>query len=388
MCENAVMFSGRIPGDLRPNAIARARRETEVPFDLTVSNPTVCGIPYPETLLAPLARPGGLVYRPDPLGIEIARRGIAADYLRHGARVEPGRIVLAASSSEAYAFLFKLLCDPGDCVMVPVPSYPLFEHLAALEGVRAVPYALHAEDDWQPSLPEVLPERARALIAVHPNNPTGSYVEASAATSLALACTRRGLALIVDEVFLDYPLVRAGEAPTFAARSDVLTFTLGGLSKSLGLPQLKLSWIAVGGPRAEVDEALRRLEFVADSFLSVGTPVQLALPLLLAEAAPVRTAILERCRANLGTLRGAVAGVPCVTVPAPQGGWSAVVRFPSTIGEEALAIELLQQDGVAVHPGYFFDFPADGYLVVSLLPQLELFAEGAGRLLRRIASKV
>jgi hypothetical protein len=189
-------------------------------------------------------------------------------------------------------------------------------------------------------------------------------------------------------VFLDYPLVRAGEAPTFATRSDVLTFTLGGLSKSLGLPQLKLSWIAVGGPRPEVDEALRRLEFVADSFLSVGTPVQLALPLLLAEAAPVRTAILERCRANLGTLRGAVAGVPCVTVPAPQGGWSAVVRFPSTIGEEALAIELLQQDGVAVHPGYFFDFPADGYLVVSLLPQLELFAEGAGRLLRRIASKV
>jgi alanine-synthesizing transaminase len=382
------MFSARIPGDLRPNAIALARRGAEVPFDLTVSNPTVCGIVYPETLLTPLARPAGLVYRPEPMGIESARRAVAADWRRHGAEVDPGRIVITASSSEAYAFLFKLLCDPGDAVMVPAPSYPLFEHLAALDGVRAVPYRLDPSDGWQPSLPAGFPERTRAVLAVHPNNPTGSYVEPAAADALALLCSRRGLALIVDEVFLDYPLVRIDPAPTFAARADALTFTLGGLSKSLGLPQVKLSWIAVSGPDEAVEEALRRLEFVADNYLSVGTPIQLALPLLLTEAAPVRNAIRERCRRNLDALRAAASPVPAISAPAPQGGWSAVLRFPSTIGEESLALELLQRDGVAVHPGYFFDFPGDGYVVVSLLPEPGVFAEGARRLLHRIASKV
>jgi hypothetical protein len=382
------MFSARVPGDLRPNAIARVRREGEVSFDLTVSNPTQCGIAYPGTLLASLARPAALVYRPEALGIEAARRAVAADYRRHGVEVDHRRIVITSSSSESYAFLFKLLCDPGDAVMVPTPSYPLFEHLAALDGVRALPYRLDPGDGWRPSLPGDLPERTRAVIAVHPNNPTGSYVEPGAATSLALACARHGTALIVDEVFLDYPLVRAVAAPTFAARGDVLTFTLGGVSKSLGLPQLKLSWIAVSGPDEAVEEALRRLEFIADNYLSVGTPIQLALPLLLIEAAPVRDAILDRCRRNLGALRAAASSVPAVSVPAPQGGWSAVLRFPSTIGEEALALELLQQDGVAVHPGYFFDFPGDGYVVVSLLPEPGAFAEGARLLLRRIASKV
>jgi alanine-synthesizing transaminase len=382
------MFSSRVPEDLRPNAIARARRGREIPFDLTVSNPTVCEIAYPEGLLAPLARPEGLVYRPDPLGIESARQAVASDYRRHGVAVDPGRIVITASSSEAYAFLFKVLCDPGDAVMVPVPSYPLFEHLALLDGVHAVPYRLDPGDGWQPSLPADLPERTRAVIAVHPNNPTGSFVEPGAADVLAHGCARRGVALIVDEVFLDYPLARVDHAPTFAARADVLTFTLGGLSKSLGLPQVKLSWIVVNGPDDLVEEARGRLEFVADSYLSVGTPIQLALPPLLIEAVPVREAILERCRGNLEALRAAVASVPEVSVPVPQGGWSAVLRFPSTVGEEAMALELLERDGVAVHPGYFFDFPGEGYVVVSLLPEPEVFAEGARRLLRRIASKM
>jgi alanine-synthesizing transaminase len=382
------MFSARVPGDLRPNAIATARRGTRVSFDLTVSNPTVCGFAYPGALLGALSRPAGLVYRAEPLGIESARRAIAARYLRHGADVNPGRIAIVASSSEAYSFLFKLLCDPGDSVMVPSPSYPLFEHLAALDGVRAIPYRLDPGDGWQPSFRGEIPEGARALIAVHPNNPTGSFIERASADSLAVECARRDMALIADEVFLDYPLARVEAAPTFAIRSDALTFTLGGLSKSLGLPQLKLSWIVVGGPDAGAGEALRRLEFVADNYLSVGTPVQLALPSLLAEAESVREEIVARCRENLDALLAAAAEVAAVPVPLPQGGWSAPIRFPSTIDEEALALELLREDGVAVHPGYFFDFPGDGYAVVSLLPEPATFAEGVRRLLRRIASKV
>jgi alanine-synthesizing transaminase len=388
VCENEPVFSGRIPMDLRPNAIARARGRREIPFDLTVSNPTACGIPYPESLLAPLSRPAGLVYRPEPLGIESARRAVAADCRRHGAVVDPGHVAIVASSSEAYSFLFKLLCEPGDAVLVPYPSYPLFEHLAALDGVRAVPYRLDPDDGWQPSLPAAMPDRARAIVAVHPNNPTGSYVEEASARSLARACARHGLALIADEVFLDYPLVRAEGMPSLAARAEALTFALGGLSKSLGLPQLKLSWIATSGPGGAVEEAVRRLEFIADSYLSVATPVQLALPLLLSEAVPVRGAILARCRENLGTLRAAAAAVPAVSVPPPQGGWSAVLRFPSTIDEEALALELLEQDGVAIHPGYFFDFPGRSYAVVSLLPEPAVFSEGAQHLLRRIAAKI
>jgi len=380
------MFSARFPGDLRPNAIARLRRGTPVPFDLTVSNPTICGIPFPETILEPLSRAEGLVYRPEPLGIESARRAIAADYERHGADVDPRRVAIVASSSEAYSFLFKLLCDPGDTVAVPTPSYPLFEHLAALDGVRAVPYRLDPDDGWQPSLRAGVPEVTRALIAVHPNNPTGSFLEPGPAASLARACARRGAALIVDEVFLDYPLAPGGAAPTFAPFSDTPTFTLGGLSKSLGLPQLKLSWIVVGGPDAAAEEALSRLEFIADNYLSVATPVQLALPSLLVEAQPVREAIRARCRENLGSLLAAAVSVPAVTVRPPQGGWSAPLRFPATIDEEALALDLLREDGVAVHPGYFFDFPGDGYAVVSLLPEPAVFAEGVSRLLRRIAS--
>ncbi len=382
------MFSSRIPGDLQPNALARARERHEIPFDLTVSNPTACGIPYPESLLAPLSRSAGLAYRPEPLGVESARRAVVADYRRHGAEVDPRNVTLVASSSEAYSFLFKLLCEPGDAVLVPSPSYPLFEHLAALDGVRAVPYRLDPEDGWQPALPAEMPDRARAVIAVHPNNPTGSYLEDGSATYLARACARHGMALIADEVFLDYPLVRAEGMPTLAGRADALTFALGGLSKSLGLPQLKLSWIAATGPDVAVEEAMRRLEFIGDNYLSVATPVQLALPLLLNEATPVRRAILVRCRENLGALRAAASPVPAVTVPPPQGGWSAVLRFPSTIDEEALALELLEQDGVAVHPGYFFDFPGRSYAVVSLLPDPAAFSEGVQRLVRRIASKL
>ena len=386
------MFSRRIPTDLRPNLITQARRRLGTPpFDLTVSNPTSCGIPYPEDLLAPLADPAGLRYRPDPRGLRSTREAIAAEYGRGGARVDPNRVVLTASTSEAYTFLFKLLCAPGESVLAPVPSYPLFEHLAGLEAVELVPYRLHAALAWRSDTAELdeAPQTTRAVVVVHPNNPTGSPVHPEDGASLVSRCADRGWALIADEVFLDYILEDSGPAPrSFAATSACLTFTLGGLSKSVGLPQLKLAWIVVGGPDAVVDATLERLDYVADAFLSVATPVQLALPSLLAQGRPVREAIRARCRANLHALVAAVGDVPAVSLHRPRGGWSAVLRVPAVMSEEELVLELLERDGVAVHPGYFFDFPGEAWMVLSLLPREHTFNEGVRRLLRRIASRL
>jgi alanine-synthesizing transaminase len=383
------VFSSRVPGELLLNRIAAARAASPPRFDLTVSNPTGCGIAYPPDLLAPLADPAGLAYRPHPRGLGVALTAVAQEYRRHGITVDPERVLLTASTSEAYAFLFKLVADPGEAVLVPTPSYPLFEHLASVEGVVAVPYRLDPEAAWRLDLPalEHAPEKVRAVVMVHPNNPTGSFVHPADAATVAALAAERGWALIADEVFLDYPLSGgAGASMSFAARSDVLTFTLGGLSKSVGLPQLKLAWIVTGGPEPAVTAALDRLEFIADTFLSVATPVQLALPDLLHRGSAVRDAILARCRGNLAALQGALAGLPAVSATPPGGGWSAVLRFPAVVGEEDLALELLGEDGVAVHPGYFFEFPGEGTLVLSLLPEPGIFAEGVRRLLRRLAA--
>jgi aspartate/methionine/tyrosine aminotransferase len=363
------MFSSRVPHDLKPTAWARARAARgAVPFDLTVSNPTECGFDYPQGILDSLRDPAALRYRPDPKGLRSAREAVAREHAAHGVAVDPERIVITASSSESYSFLFKLLCDPGDTVLVPSPSYPLFEHLAALEGVRVARFPLDPDHDWQPRLPEPHGSRdARAVILVHPNNPTGSWVDPAIAVSLPL---------IVDEVFLDFPLAPHEHARSFAGRTTGLTFTLGGLSKSRGLPQLKLSWIAVGGPVADVGSALEALEFIGDSYLSVGTPVQEALPEILNRAAPVRDAILLRCRENLAAARAIAREIPALTVLPAGGGWSLVVRFPRVISEDALVLDLLERHGVAVHPGYFFDFPTEGYLVISLLPDVKTFAAG------------
>ena len=380
------MFSRRIPADLRPNALAQLRAARDpIPFDLTVSNPTQCAIAYPEGLLDPLAAREGITYRPDPLGLRSAREAVVAEYDRLGEAVDPDRVVLSASTSEAYALLFKVLCDPGDAVLVPVPSYPLFEHLAALEGVRALPYPLDPTGGFQPDLAEVSEVDARALVAVHPNNPTGTYVGAAAASELASFCARTGTALIVDEVFHAYPLPPATPPASFAGPTEALRFRLSGLSKHIGLPQLKLAWIRVDGPRPLVDEAIERLAFAADNYLSVGTPVQLALGSLLEQGAVVRRAILERCIANLATLEREIAGVPGVTLVRPEGGWSAVLRFPRVVSEEALVLELLDRQGVAVQPGYFFDFPAEGWLALSLLPHGSVFEPGVRRLLERVS---
>lgn len=273
-------------------------------------------------------------------------------------------------------------------MLVPVPSYPLFDHLARLDGVRAVPYLLDRQASWNPRIPSAYGmDTARAAIVVHPNNPTGTWVDAGAAETLATGGGRGApvLPLIADEVFLDYVLVAKAPPRSFASRTRGLTFTLGGLSKSRGLPQLKLAWIVVSGPPAEVDAALAGLEYVADTYLSASTPVQVALPELLERARPVRDAILARCRENLAAAIGIARSHPAIDIVIPDGGWSLVARFPRVVGEEALALSLLREAGVAIHPGYFFDFPEEGYFVVSLLPPLEIFARGFAVVLETIA---
>ena len=384
------MFSNRVPNALSPNRIASARAAAPPPFDLTVSNPTECEFPYPHGILTAFGDARGLVYRPHPRGLASARAAVADEYRRHDIAVDPGRIILTSSTSEAYAFLFKLLANPGEAVMVPSPSYPLFEHLASLEGLRAMSYHLDPESGWRISLPELeaAPDVVRAVVVVHPNNPTGSFVHGDDAVALVALCARRGWALIADEVFLDYQLAPdVGMAASFARpRGSGLIFVLGGLSKSIGLPQLKLAWIVVDGPSDLAAHAVERLEFISDAYLSVGTPVQLALPTLFREGAAIRSAIRERCQANLAELQRAVAEQPAVSIMLPRGGWSAPLRFPAVVGEEELVLELLVRDGVGMHPGYFFDFPAEGVLVASLLPPPGTFVEGIQRALRRIAA--
>jgi len=384
-----VYRSRRVPADLSLNRLAAAReRIGAIPYDLTISNPTACGISYPSDLLAGLADPRGLDYAPDPRGPMAARRAVSAEYKRWGATPDPRRIVLTASTSEAYGFLIRLFCDPGDAVLVPSPSYPLLEHLARLDGVDALPYDLEGEAGWRVDFPslESCPAQVRAVVAVHPNNPTGSFIHPDDRERLVGLCREREWALIADEVFLPYPLDGGpGEAQTFASVEDCLCCTLGGLSKSLGLPQIKLGWIVMTGPGDLVETALDGLDYVADASLSVSTPAALALPSMLATGATIPDEISDRCRTNLGTLRRLVSEHHAVTLAPVGGGWNAVLRVPSVFSEEDLCLQLLQRHGVAVHPGQIFDFRAQGWLVISLLPSADQFAGGARLLLDGVA---
>ena len=381
------MFSSRVPGALEPNRLTRALqrlRATGNPLiDLTLSNPTVAGIAYPASMLDALGDHRSLQYEPSPLGLPEARVAIARDCERNGIKVAPDRIVLTSSTSEAYSVLFKLLCAPaGDGVMIPIPSYPLFEHLTGLDGVRSIPYRLEFHGRWSvdfDTLDAGWDDTVRAVLAVSPNNPTGSVLTGAEMAGLAERCAARQAALILDEVFIDYPL--SGTAPPAPGTRDCLTFRLGGLSKSAGLPQVKLGWIVVDGPEALVRSALDRLELICDTYLSVSTPVQRAVSLLIADGARVRAAILERVRGNDRALRTLASEYSSIQVLPCEAGWSAVVRVPSTRTEEDLAIELLETAGVLVHPGFFFDFPHESFFVVSLLPEPSIFAEGVGRAL-------
>jgi hypothetical protein len=383
------MFSSRVPGELQPNRVARAvrraRQDGRSLIDLTITNPTRVGVEYPRGILVPLSDPAALSYDPHASGLPDARAAVADDYARHGINVAPDHVVLTASTSEAYSVLFKLLCAPsGDAVLAPVPSYPLFEHLTRLDGIGCIPYQLEYHGRWTvdaDSIGNAWQPGVRAVLAVSPNNPTGSILSTEELQHLAGVCADRGAALIIDEVFADYAIGTRTRAP--GDRFDCLTFRLGGLSKSAGLPQVKLGWIAVQGPDRLVSAALERLDLICDTYLSVSTPVQVAAPALIREGAIVREAILDRIRSNDSTLRVMAAAFPSIEVLPCEAGWSAVLRVPSTRTEESLVLELLEHDAVLIHPGFFFDFPHEAFLVGSLLPQPSMFTEGMQRVLER-----
>jgi alanine-synthesizing transaminase len=384
------MRASRLPSDLAVNATTRTlealRRRGLTIADLTESNPTRVGLCYPDDLLAPLGSPSSLVYDPQPLGLISAREAVESDFARRGLDIHADRIALTASTSEAYALLFKLLCDAGDAVLVPKPSYPLFEHLTILESVEARGYRLEYQGEWRIDLEhlrDLIDERTRAALVVSPNNPTGSFLHAGDLVALAELCQSHDLALIGDEVFADFPLDDAPRAASVLVATDVLVCSLGGLSKSVGLPQLKLGWIGFQGPRDRVCEVMSGYEVVADTYLSVATPVQKALPVLLERGAAIRQQIQTRVRRNLTALRAAAADVPAVSVLKVEGGWSAVVQVPAYRSEEALVLELLLEDHVLVHPGFFFDFEREAFLVLSLLVEPDVFARGSARVLAR-----
>jgi alanine-synthesizing transaminase len=387
------MFSSRTGWLLAPNRLTRQleeRRRQGLPvLDLTESNPTRCGFrPDPE-ILNSLQDPQSLVYEPVPRGLHVARQAVCEYYADRGVSVTPEQIFLTTSTSEAYTYVFRLLADPGDKVLVPRPSYPLFDFLAGINDLEVVSYPLRYRDEWCMDLDAVRDAwaaGAKAMIVVHPNNPTGSFVKPAELGFLVKCCRQNQGALIADEVFADYVL-EAGEGPIFshAADSPALTFTLSGLSKISALPQMKLGWLVVSGTEKESKTALERLEVIADTYLSVSAPIAHALPALLEFRKTVQPRILERLRSNLSWLERQTASFPVSKCLRTEGGWYAILKVPERLSDEDWAVDLLAEDGVLVHPGHFYDFPEDGHLVISLLTDEKDFREGTGRLLARIS---
>jgi len=407
------MFASRTGWPLAPNrfslALERHRASGRETLDLTESNPTRCGFAYDPSLLAALGDVGGLAYDPHPKGLRAAREAVCGYYRQRGAEVDPEQVILTASTSEGYSFLFRLLCDPGDEVLVPAPSYPLFEFLASIQDVKLVSYPLIYDYGWQidlHGLSEALTTRSRAIMVVHPNNPTGSFVKPAEMEIIESLCRERELALVADEVFLDYSqdgtarpsFVSSNVAPPSrrlsrgrparasgrrdaGATGQALTFTLSGISKICALPQMKLAWIVVSGPPELAREALARLEVIADTYLSVSTPMQLALPDFLAQRDEIQRQVKERVAANLAELDRQLAAQESVRRLEVEGGWYVVLRVPATRSDEELAIALLDEQSVVAHPGHFYDFPNEGHLVVSLITPEDVFAEGVRRVL-------
>jgi aspartate/methionine/tyrosine aminotransferase len=387
-------FSSRLKWDWPPNQLAQVlaakRRGGARILDLTESNPTRAGFAYPETeILEALGDARSLRYEPTPAGLPAAREAVAGYYRARGIAVEPERIFLTASTSEAYSHVFKLLADPADEILVPRPSYPLFEYLAGLEALRPVAYPLAYQGQWSldvEALQAVVTTRTRAIVLVNPNNPTGSFVKREELERLVLLCEQTGLTIISDEVFSDYTFAAdSGQVATLVGMDQVLTFCLSGLSKVAGLPQMKVGWLVLAGPSAAQAAAHERLELIADTFLSVSTPSQHALPRLLTLGATIREQIHARVRENLSWLRAAVRGAPSCRVLNVEGGWYAILQVPRTGSEEEWCLELLEQDNVLVQPGFFYDFESEAFLVVSLLPEPQVFREGVQRLLDRAA---
>jgi alanine-synthesizing transaminase len=403
------MFARRTEWNLSANpysiAVERARncavREGRALLDLTAGNPTTVGLHFErERILQALQHPRALEYEPSSKGILAAREAVAAYYAGWGVALPAGRIILTVSTSEAYSYCFRLLCDPGDEVLVPQPSYPLFEFLADIQDVKLVPYELVYDHGWQiefESLRRAITPRSRAIMVVHPNNPTGHFTRRWELERLNALCYEKSrehpLALVADEVFLDYrldpgPEHRIGAEPplSFAANDAALTFTLSGLSKICALPQIKVAWIAASGPPALVDAALDRLDVIADTYLSPNAPVQWAVAELLATREAIQGQLRGRVQNNLRELDAQLqsSSAKMTTRLEFDAGWYAVLRTRSTRSDEETAIALLEQEGVLIHPGHFFDFPGAGYLVASLIAPEADFREGMRRVLKAL----
>jgi len=389
-------FSSRLHWDLRPNRIAKtldAKHRAGVKvLDLTESNPTRAGLAYPsDDVLGSFADARSLVYEPKPAGLPASREAVAGYYAARGQAVEPSRILLTSSTSESYAWLFKLLADPGDELLVPRPSYPLFEFLAQMESVHVKHYPLIYHDGWSidsEALAGAVNDRTRAIVLVNPNNPTGSFVKRCELDVLVPLCAEQNIALISDEVFADYAFESDPErVPSLAPVDEALTFCLSGLSKIAGLPQMKLGWMVIGGPPAQRDAATERLELIADTYLPVGTPVQHALPRLLAAGEKVREQIAHRVRENLQHLQAAIGEHSPAQILRVEGGWYATLRVPRTKTEEDWCLDLLEHQGVLVQPGFFYDFESEAYLVLSLLTEVQTFREGVERIVQELVEK-
>jgi aspartate/methionine/tyrosine aminotransferase len=389
------MFSERTNWKLAQNRFTQALEQVRAGggkvVDLTVSNPTRAGLQYDEkAILGALASPRALDYDPQSKGLGEAREAVASYYREeHGVRgLDADQIVLTTSTSEGYTFVFRLLCNAGDELLVPKPSYPLFEFLADLQDVQLVPYELIYDHGWQmdfPSLEKMVTARTRGVVVVHPNNPTGSYVQAAEVEMLNSFCRKHGLAVIADEVFLDYRL-RNEAHRSFAENCDVLTFTLSGLSKIAALPQMKVAWVVTSGPQAEAAEAMARLEVIADTYLSMNAPMQWATPALLGQRRNIQQQLLHREQNNLAGLDRQLAAQKACQRLSVEGGWYAVLRVPVTRSDEELAIELMREKSVLVHPGHFFDFPNDGYLILSLITPEQEFGAGMRAVLEKLSS--
>ncbi len=385
------MFSSRFHWDLRPNrlsqTLAAKRAAGARVLDLTESNPTHAGLHYPEEIVRAFEHPSLLSYEPAPAGTPAAREAVSAWYAARSHAVPPERILLTASTSEAYAYLFKLLTNPGDLILVPRPSYPLFQFLADMESVEVRQYPLVYHGGWSTdlhALEAALTPRTRAIVLVNPNNPTGNYVKRAELSALAALCAQRGLALISDEVFADYALADdADRVATLAGVAECLSFSMSGLSKVAGLPQMKLGWIVVNGPQALCAEAWEKLEWIADTYLSVGTPVQCAAARLLAAGDIVQPQIRRRIAENLAVARATLAGSPA-NILAVEGGWYITLQVPRIRSEEEWTLDLLEHADVLVQPGYFYDFETEAYLVVSLLTAREIFREGLARIVEQL----
>jgi aspartate/methionine/tyrosine aminotransferase len=374
------MFAKRTNWNLTPNRLSAAlaaHREAGKPLlDLTVSNPTECGFEYDgSAILNALSNAAALSYEPNPRGLESARRAVAGYYADRKEHVSPEDIFLTTSTSEAYSYVFRTLCDPGDEVLIPSPSYPLFDFLADIQDVRLVRYPLLYDHGWQidfHALEQAITPRARGIIVVHPNNPTGHFAKQADIARLNSICSTRDMAIIADEVFLDFPLEENRPA-TFAANRGAPTFTLSGLSKISGLPQMKAAWLIAGGPQQWKAEALARLEVIADTFLSVNTPVQLAIPKFLEQRHAFQEQVIRRVRRNLAELDRLVAAQKVCSRLALEGGWCGVLSVPAIRSDDELALALLDEKGLYVHPGHFYDFFSERFLVVSLIaPEVQI----------------